>query len=244
MMNERRPPKKSDTLEVRVPHEVKNALMSKARAEGRSASDVIRSSIDAYLADRSKEKPSMLVIAWKPLAVAGTAALAIVWAGLAPAPVAAGPDLRAAFQTFDANKDGVVTLDEFRQRHSDDRLFVHSEPGDHPIAQQFTMPLHHSPQAFENGVPVPTAMLNGEFAKQDKDHNGSVDFNEFKSFHVAMMAASFGQMDRNKDGGIDAAEFAAIAAMLPPGSPQPGFSDLDVNHDGKLDQSEFFGHEE
>jgi Ca2+-binding EF-hand superfamily protein len=106
------------------------------------------------------------------------------------------------------------------------------------------MPLHHSPQAFENGVPVPTAMLNGEFAKQDKDHNGSVDFDEFKSFHVAMMAASFGQMDRNKDGGIDAAEFAAITAMLPPDSPQTGFSDLDVNHDGKLDQSEFFGHEE
>jgi Ca2+-binding EF-hand superfamily protein len=51
-------------------------------------------------------------------------------------------------------------------------------------------------------------------------------------------------MDRNKDGGIDAAEFAAITAMLPPDSPQTGFSDLDVNHDGKLDQSEFFGHEE
>jgi predicted transcriptional regulator len=57
-----RPPKKSETIEVRVPHELKDALMRKARAEGRSASEVIRSSIDTYLADRPKEMP--MLTAW------------------------------------------------------------------------------------------------------------------------------------------------------------------------------------
>src|SRR5947208_44088 len=104
-MNDRRPPKKSDTLEVRVPHEVKDALMRKARAEGRSASDVVRSFIADYLDGDSKEAPSMFVSMWKPAAAAGAVALAVLWSTLAPAPVSAGPDLKAAFDDFDQNHD-------------------------------------------------------------------------------------------------------------------------------------------
>ena len=49
-MNRERPPKKSETLEVRVPHAAKQAFMARCRAEGRSASDVIREFIDGFLA--------------------------------------------------------------------------------------------------------------------------------------------------------------------------------------------------
>jgi Ca2+-binding EF-hand superfamily protein len=241
-MDRKREPKKSETLEVRLPHEVKNALMRKAQAEGRSASEIIRQSIDAYLADRAKEKPNMLITAWKPIAVVGAAAAAILWTALAPAPLAAGPDLHAAFNTFDRNKDGTVTLEEFRAGHADDRLFVHSGTKAGHDQHAFMIPLHHDAKAFENGMPVPAAMLKAEFAKEDTNHNGSVDFAEFKQFHVAMMNAAFAQIDRNKDGAVDAAEFAAVAATLPAGAPHANFAQIDSNHDGKLEPTEFFGH--
>jgi hypothetical protein len=47
MMNGPREPKKSETIEVRLHHKAKSALMNRARAEGRSAIEVIRQSIDS-----------------------------------------------------------------------------------------------------------------------------------------------------------------------------------------------------
>ena len=240
-MNRKREPKKSETLEVRLPHEVKDALMRKAQGEGRSASEVIRQSIDTYLADGPKEKPNMLITAWKPIAVAGAAALA-AWTALAPAPLTAGPDLRAAFDSFDVNKDGTVTIDEFLQRHAGDRMFVHSGKARGHSAP-FMMPLHHRAAPPKDGTAVPDELLKTEFAKQDKDRSGSVDFEEFKSFHVAMMDAAFANIDRNKDGSVDAAELAAVTAQLPAGAPHPSFAELDRNKDGKLDSNEFFDHQ-
>ncbi len=48
-MNRERPPKKSETLEVRLPHAAKQAFMARCREDGRSASEVIREFIDGYL---------------------------------------------------------------------------------------------------------------------------------------------------------------------------------------------------
>jgi hypothetical protein len=50
MMRADRSPKKSETLEIRIPYPTKTALMEKARAEGRAASEIVREQIDAYLA--------------------------------------------------------------------------------------------------------------------------------------------------------------------------------------------------
>ena len=48
-MTEPKSPKKSETLEVRIPHPTKTAFMEKARAEGKVASEIVRQQIDAYL---------------------------------------------------------------------------------------------------------------------------------------------------------------------------------------------------
>src|SRR4029453_47905 len=52
-MTPERPQKKSDTLEVRLPHETKQAFMARCRQDGRSASEVIRDFIDGYVARAS-----------------------------------------------------------------------------------------------------------------------------------------------------------------------------------------------
>ena len=48
-MTDPRPPKKSETLEIRIPYPTKTAFMEKAKAEGRAASEIVREQIDAYL---------------------------------------------------------------------------------------------------------------------------------------------------------------------------------------------------
>jgi predicted DNA-binding protein len=48
-MTETRAPKKSETLEIRIPYPTKTAFMEKARLEGRAASEIVREQIDAYL---------------------------------------------------------------------------------------------------------------------------------------------------------------------------------------------------
>jgi hypothetical protein len=118
-MTEPKSPKKSETLEVRIPHPTKAAFMDKARAEGKVASEIVREQIDAYLGREPeprtvREKAAALVrkhMRGAVLLLAGAgSAIAI---SLAVSPATAQPDLQAAFVTLDADGDGVVSLSEF-----------------------------------------------------------------------------------------------------------------------------------
>jgi hypothetical protein len=44
-----RPPKKSETLEIRIPYPDKQAFMARCRQDGASASETLRALIDAHL---------------------------------------------------------------------------------------------------------------------------------------------------------------------------------------------------
>jgi hypothetical protein len=46
--------KKSETLEVRLPHETKQAFLTACREDGTTASEVVRESIDSYLDERGR----------------------------------------------------------------------------------------------------------------------------------------------------------------------------------------------
>ncbi len=59
-MTEPRAPKKSETLEIRIPYPTKTAFMEKARAEGRAASEIVREQIDAYLNEEAEPEPQTL----------------------------------------------------------------------------------------------------------------------------------------------------------------------------------------
>ena len=59
-MTDPRPPKKSETLEIRIPYPTKTAFMEKARAEGRAASEIVRERIDAYLNEEAEPEPQTL----------------------------------------------------------------------------------------------------------------------------------------------------------------------------------------
>ncbi len=100
-----RPPKKSETLEIRLPFETKTAFMARCRQDGVTASEALRADIDARLC----RKPTT---GWKGLrALAGAAVILGVGAGALPslAAAVAGP----SFASLDADRDGALAFREF-----------------------------------------------------------------------------------------------------------------------------------
>ncbi len=185
-MNRRRDAKKSETLEVRVAHEVKTALMQKARAEGRSASDVVRESIGSYLAASPKEARTMIQTLWKPAAAIGTASIAFIWAAIAPTPVHAKPDLRAVYQAIDRNGDGALTADEFRQHPSNPEIRKLHEA--HKGGMHDRMVAMHGKSAQAPHGPPTDETILAHFSKIDANSDSKLSFEEFRAFHDDMTA--------------------------------------------------------
>lgn len=179
--------KKSETLEVRLEHEVKSALMRKAHGEGRSTSDVVRSFIDSYLAEQPKEARSMLLSLWKPTAAIGAAAMAVIWAALAPAPLHARPDLKAVFQAMDQNGNGAIALDEFLQHPSDPAIQKMHDA--HMTGGHKGAAASHGPNPQTGHARPSEETLRARFIKLDSNSDGSVKFEEFEAFHANMRAS-------------------------------------------------------
>lgn len=114
-----RPPKKSEFLEVRIPHPTKTAFMARCRAEGRSASEAVRGFIEREL--EASARPARRL---RPVhLVAGGLALALAAAAAAPSLAdqfrAAAPPtqrLTAEFHALDSDRDGRLTLSEYQRR--------------------------------------------------------------------------------------------------------------------------------
>lgn len=102
-----RPPKKSETLEIRLPYDAKRAFMARCQARGATASDVMRSFIDTELGQVRPRRGRL----WQ--AAAAAAAGLAVGAVAAPSLAQSRPADRATFDGMDANRDGVVTFAEF-----------------------------------------------------------------------------------------------------------------------------------
>lgn len=104
-----RPPKKTDTLEIRLPPETKAAFMARCQGDRRTASEALRDFIERELRAPSR-RPSL---GWRILAAA-VAGLAV---GAAAVPSLARPSAsQTVFERLDANGDGVLSLEEFKAR--------------------------------------------------------------------------------------------------------------------------------
>lgn len=100
-----RPPKKSESLEIRLPYETKTAFMDHCRQGGVTASEALRADIEARLTRKA-------TVPWKRLrAVAGAAVILGVGASALPSLAAAvtGP----SFASLDKDRDGALAFREF-----------------------------------------------------------------------------------------------------------------------------------
>lgn len=110
-MREPRPPKKSESLEIRIPYDAKLAFMERCRQDGRTASEALRALIDQQIeAPRRRARRRRLAVGVMIAAALGAVALPSLARPAAPA-----HDLlrRVAFAHLDADHDGVVSLDEY-----------------------------------------------------------------------------------------------------------------------------------
>ena len=122
--------KKSETLEVRIPHETKQAFLTACREDGTTASEVVRDQVQSYLDQRARPSQqeagrsnimnfSPTVRRYGPRVAAGSIA-AIGLTALAVLPSAAAPDFKSQFTRLDANGDGVLSVEEFLGPKEDD----------------------------------------------------------------------------------------------------------------------------
>ncbi len=82
-----RPPKKSETLEVRLPYATKTAFMARCRDDGLTASEAMRRFIEGEIQRRAPAAPRVRP-GWWQAAAAGLAGLAV---GAIAAPSLAHP---------------------------------------------------------------------------------------------------------------------------------------------------------
>lgn len=101
--------KKSESLEIRLPHPTKQAFMARCQAQGRSASEALRGFIEQDLAAPPPARDARR--AWR-LAAGALVAAAV---GAAALPSLARPSLAAEFERLDADGDQAVSVAEFRR---------------------------------------------------------------------------------------------------------------------------------
>ncbi|WP_304192214.1 EF-hand domain-containing protein [Phenylobacterium aquaticum] len=114
-MSDTRPPKKSESLEIRIPYPTKQAFMARCRDEGRSASEVLRGLIETRLSgatiDAAKAARRRMRLIAGTLVALAVGAVAVPSLARAPHETQS----RRAFERLDANHDGVVSYQEFRR---------------------------------------------------------------------------------------------------------------------------------
>jgi len=227
-----RPPKKSDTIEVRLPHAVKRAFMEQCRAEGRTASDVVRGFVETRLAGEPPQ-PGLLRRWSRPLA----AAAMIGAIGLAmPSAVTAAPDFRPSYAAFDSNHDGVLTSEELGPKRAEPSIWC----GEHRV---MALPLRRASMPEVRGLrPFTISASDFALAKADANGDGKVSFAEFAAHRLKMFRAGFDLLDANRDGTLSPAEYAAAWNLFRFIGEQPDvapFQELDRNGNGKVAWTEF-----
>jgi hypothetical protein len=92
-----RPPKKSESLEIRIPYPAKQAFMARCRQDGTSASEALRALIDAHLEDEPmRPRPAPIAGPGRTLLHLAAGALIAAAAGAVALPSLARPACPAA----------------------------------------------------------------------------------------------------------------------------------------------------
>ncbi len=226
-----RPEKKSETLEVRLSWSEKRELVAHCRANGISASALLRDLIARKLERpawrrflTNKGMHAMSFLKRLSPAAAGTAAFALSGslALLVAAPSTAS-DHRSTFDTLDVDRDGVVTVEEFLG-----------------FSQYAVVRTEHVSRTIGENELI--GEVRREFAQYDRNRDGEMTYGEFTGRFGTVIAATFLTIDANGDGQISPVELSARLALAG-GDVSELFSAHDGDNDGLLSFVEFSGSE-
>jgi hypothetical protein len=204
----RRGPKKTESIEVRLPDETKQAFMKACERRSTSASAVLRSFIERYVRSASRapihwnEELQMLLTgtSMRTRAAAGaivaTFAAGVVAVSIAtPARAATDPLLAAVYQWMDTNHDGKLSAAEFLSPRSDEPFGAIGV-----VVDTKTRPANETPKAL--------------FARLDANHDGSISLGELSAQALArtVLTPAITAADANRDGEVSESELAAYIA--------------------------------
>jgi H+/Cl- antiporter ClcA len=168
-----RPPKKSETLEIRVAYETKQAFMAQCRADGVSASEALRAFIESRIAPPA-ERRSLLRRGWP--ALAGVAAVVLASASALPSFAHPGP--RVEFDRLDANHDARLDFAEFARGA---RVAVTVDVAGAPGPGGAVVPVAYArdPRG-QAAVRLAHQVLAATFAAADRNGDGMISFDEYR----------------------------------------------------------------
>lgn len=224
--------KKSDSIEVRVPHAVKRAFMERCRAEGRTASEAIRAFVEAEIGEVKSMRPRL----WQLMRAAAGIAATFTILAIGPASVSAAPDFGQGFSALDRNRDGTISPGEY----GDDGR---RKPGRWACDKaELLLPLARESMPEVHGVrPFAVAASAFIFTAVDRDHDGQISREEYAAQWLQVVRKGFERFDKNHDGTISRREYTAAYKPIFMGDPPDvaPFLELDGNRDGKIEWSEF-----
>lgn len=153
-----RTPKKTETIELRLPYETKQAFMARCQARGVSASEALRGFIGETVEDRPARARRSPYARW-----GAVAAGAVLAAGALAQPALARAEASAGFARLDTDHDARVTVLEF-VRAAELKLSV-----EHGAAATLPPDLR-------------ARILRQEFSRMDADRNGVVVIGEYRRY--------------------------------------------------------------
>lgn len=233
--------KKSETLEVRIPYETKQAFLSACREDGTTASEVVRDKVQDYLDARerpspSEEKRTLIMKLPQPVrrygwraAAGGVAAIGFV--SMAALPSAATPDIKAQFGRLDANSDGVLSVEEFvgsrdtgakaETRNIVIESHVTTRSDSEGVKPEISLSAETKREAFTFWLPEELGGAKDAAAPQQKAHEfkfiGSREVRQGDAGATATRTLSFSLDDMRKD----------------------EFAEIDTDKDGKVSLQEY-----
>lgn len=246
MLSMKPSPKKSETLQVRLPHGVKQDFMERCRLEGQAASEVLRDFIDGYLARPVEILTSEKAVMIRKRFVYPAFALAAAIGGivvLIPRPGQAGEDLKGVFAQLDTNHDGVLTAEELQPPQegfslSRSRVVAASTGAASTMKRVVTV-----------SGPRPWPVLAQEVIDtMDQDGDHRMNLAEYKAFRISSAQQTFMIHDTNRDGRLSREEFVNPPVGAPARAKETmarkatalsaRFDELDTDHDGFLSPGE------
>ena len=168
-----RPDKKSESLEIRIPHATKAAFMERCRAEGTSASQTLRGFIEAHLSP-SAATPAAQPPRPRRWLRAGAGAAAALGLAATAVPSLARPLERAEFKRLDLDRNGALASAEFARS-----IAVRVEIGGSPGLSSIGRPaLRLEADGADAGLRE--MILSAAFRRLDRDADGALSFGEFR----------------------------------------------------------------
>jgi Ca2+-binding EF-hand superfamily protein len=209
--------KKSETLQIRIPHELKKKFLGACREDDVAASDLIRGWIDTFLVTRERPLPETPkgLIAMIPTPIRKrrylvAVAVAMSATALLALPSAAQP-FRAMFDQLDANRDGGVTEKEFMAMAKEFKQLPEVKlikPSANPCDRSYSLdvgPVSNAKFANPWMNSNPDDMWRA-YVESDRNRDGVVMFAEFQVRQTEMAQDRFRGMDRNFDQALSSAD--------------------------------------